>query len=255
MSPQLKVAIVQNNSTNNDILRHCLSVVNPEIKVCGAAENIEQAIGLIEKHKPDIIFWDTCLSFKIADIIYQKGLSQSELVFLSPTKNCEYALKAIEFGCLDFIVQPITENAVRRATEKAKERYMQKLLFEYIKQQPRQEASKIIVPTRQNSKETIETDKISYFEAQKQSTIMHYSDGSYSTISRNLGYFKKILTGNTNFCQIHHALLVNTKHIKSFDSKSQEVIMMNGEVLEASRRYSMNFKAFWNEFSKHHYFT
>lgn len=255
MSPQLKVAIVQESSTNNDILRHCLSVVNPEIEVCGAAENIEQAVFLIEKHKPDIIFFDTCLSFQVADIICQKGLSQSELVFLSATKNSEYALKAIEYGCLDFIVKPITENAVRRATEKAKERYMQKLLFEYIKQQPRQEALKIIVPTRQNSQETIETGKIGYFEAQKQCTIVHYSDGSCATVSRNLGYFKKILTDNNDFCQIHHALLVNTRHVKSFNSKSQEVIMMNGAILEASRRYSMNFKCFWNEFSKHHYFT
>lgn len=259
MSPKLKAAIIQENTLNIGILRHYLTVVNPEIVICGAAESIDQAVCLIEEHQPDIIFLDTHLkdglSFQVADIILEKGRLLGELVFLSSNERCDYALKAVEYACLDYILKPITESTIRRATEKAKERCLQKMLLEHVLKQKQQSLPKTtIVPTKQNGNEAIDFTKVSYFEAQKQNTTIHFSDGSVRLVSQNLGYFKKQLLNGSHFFQIHHARLVNIRYIKSFNSKSHKVVMVSGEVLEASRRYSLEFKDLWIEFSKHHFF-
>ena len=199
--PKLKTAIIESNRTNIAILQHHLNVINPEIEICGYAEDIPQAVDLIEKQQPDIIFLDIQLkdglSFQVADIICQKGVRLGELIFLSSVDRYEYALKAMEYACLGFILKPITENAVRRATEKATQRCMQRTLFEYIMQQKSQAISEIAVPTEQNSKNLIDVTKITYFEAQGQRTRIHFTDCSFTTVARTLGYFKKQLANST----------------------------------------------------------
>ena len=255
MSQKLKAVIIEDNPISVIILRHCLRVVNPEIEICGDANSINQAVILIETYSPDIIFLDIelkdGLSFQVADIIRQKGRHLGDLVFTSETERYEYLLKAIEYACLDFLPKPITENAVRRVIEKAQERYKHRILFEHLQEHKPQKKPKILIPIAQNSKEAVEIAKIAYFEAKGQCTIVHLSDGSYITAFRILGYFKKLLAENPDFYQIHHALLVNIAQIKCFRHKTHEITMLNGVVLEASRRLSAGFKGFWNELSNH----
>ena len=119
-----------------------------------------------------------------------------------------------------------------------------------LQKQKTPKKSKLIVPTAQNTREAVDVDRISYFEAKGQFTILHLSDGVNITAFRILGYFKKLLADDKDFYQIHHSLFVNAEHVQSFRGKTHEVTMMNGAVLEASRRMTSKFKTYWDEFSR-----
>jgi DNA-binding LytR/AlgR family response regulator len=129
--------------------------------------------------------------------------------------------------------------------------FIQGILFERLQNPKTQKKSKIIIPIAQNGKEAVEVAKITYFEAKGQCTLVHLVDGSYITAFRILGYFKKLLADDADFYPIHHALFVNVANVKSFRSKTHEVVLSNGVSLEASRRLSTGFKAFWNAFNTH----
>ena len=55
MSP-LKAIIADDEKELTTHLKSVLSEVWPDLTVCGEAENGEDALKLIEKHKPDIAF-------------------------------------------------------------------------------------------------------------------------------------------------------------------------------------------------------
>lgn len=119
-----------------------------------------------------------------------------------------------------------------------------------LQKQKTPKKSKLIVPTAQNTREAVDVDRISYFEAKGQFTILHLSNGVQITAFRILGYFKKLLADDNDFYQIHHSLFINAGQVKSFRGKTHEVTMMNGTVLEASRRMTSKFKTYWDEFSR-----
>ncbi len=89
--------------------------------VCGVAENGEDGIELIEKHKPDIIITDIVIPKKsglqIAEYCSKKH-SECKIIILSAHSDFKYAQKALEYGVSQYVLKPIDYSKLEQSIVK-----------------------------------------------------------------------------------------------------------------------------------------
>ena len=102
----LTAIIVDDERENLSHLSSMIKQVSDDINVTGVADTIEQAVSLIRSLKPQLVFLDIKMpggtSFEIieatADIDY-------EVVFVTAFDS--YAIRAVKFSALDYLLKPI----------------------------------------------------------------------------------------------------------------------------------------------------
>jgi len=78
---------------------------HPEIEVIGEAANADEAMDLIEKLNPDLLFLDIQMPGKSGFELLEKLDTVPMVIFT--TAFDEYALKAFEVSALDYLLKPI----------------------------------------------------------------------------------------------------------------------------------------------------
>jgi len=99
--------------------RLCLQIerVRPGTNVAGIAENISDGIVLLEENPDvDIVFSDIRLSDGFSFSIFDSVETNAFIVFT--TAYDEYALKAFDYNCIDYLVKPVTDKDLADAFER-----------------------------------------------------------------------------------------------------------------------------------------
>src|SRR5690606_2706664 len=100
-------------SLTGSLERYC-----PEVSLVGTTQDPEEGVNLINLHKPDLVFLDIQMP-KLSgfDVLNQVDKTDFEVIFV--TSYDKYAIKAIRFIALDYLLKPIEIDdlvqAVRRA--------------------------------------------------------------------------------------------------------------------------------------------
>jgi two-component system, LytTR family, response regulator len=90
-----------------------------EINVVGEAENLSEAVELIGKEKPHIVFLDIQLSNENGFDLLEKTKPNFKLIFV--TAFDEYAIRAFEVNALDYLLKPVNPDRLAKAIERLKE--------------------------------------------------------------------------------------------------------------------------------------
>jgi two-component system, LytTR family, response regulator len=249
MKTPLKLIILDSNSLDVITIRHLLKIVSPDIEICGDADNVAQAISLIDEHRPDIVFSDVQLSdgtaFQVFETLRQNNTPLGSLICTTNTETFEAVVTALEYDCVAFLSKKnLSQNSLAHALAKVHDKYKHEAL---LTQLPKKQ-NKIAIPVAHNGREIVDINSINHFEAMGQCTLVHLVNGTQITAFRILGHFKKQLTPEYNFFLIHHSLLINVEQVKSFHLVKHKVTMKNNISLEASRRQGSSFKEYWREF-------
>src|SRR5690606_6292825 len=130
----------------------------------------------------------------------------------------QYAIKAVKFSSLDYLLKPIDLEELQQAVEKAKQaknkvEYNQQLktLLQNIKQP---KLSKICLATSEGF-EFINTETILYCEAGGSYTTFVLSEGKKLLVSKHLKEYESLLT-DSHFMRVHNSYLINLKEVKKF---------------------------------------
>ena len=91
------------------------------IEICGTAENVRQAIRLMESVKIDLLFLDIEMP-GINGLDFIKTLERPPMVIIT-TAYPEYALEGYGLDVIDYLVKPISFSRLLRSCRKAKELY------------------------------------------------------------------------------------------------------------------------------------
>ena len=76
------------------------------MQVIGEASSVDQAIELIKKEKPELVFMDIQLADGTGfDILHQVQGINFDLIFA--TAFDQYAIKAIKYSAIDYLLKPI----------------------------------------------------------------------------------------------------------------------------------------------------
>ena len=117
----LTAIIIDDETSSRNALRQKLRNHCTDVMIIAECENGEEGIENIEKKKPDIVFLDVEMPRMNGFTMLQQLKNKNfEVIFV--TAYDHYAIKAIRYSALDYLVKPVEiddlKNAVNRAIEK-----------------------------------------------------------------------------------------------------------------------------------------
>lgn len=225
---QLKAIIVEDEETSRAILRNYITKYCPKVAILGEAENITEALTLINANELDLVFLDVEMPFGNAfDLLEQVPDRTFETVFV--TAYDHYAIDALNAHASYYLLKPISIDklieAVAYVTEiKEKENSLQDAVL-----QPKQQVitGKITIPV-QKGFEVLAVENILYCQADDNYTNIYLTDGK-KLVSKTLKYFEEILKPS-GFARVHKSYLVNVNAIVEYrKGKGGSVVLNTGK--------------------------
>jgi len=239
----LRAILIDDDQSNlsalsEKLLKHC-----PEVQVIGRCDNGEDGIIAIENDKPDLVFLDIEMPLMNGFVMLQQLKYRNfELVFV--TAYDHYAIKAIKYSALDYLVKPVEIDDLKAAVTKAEanknsrnSQLQMDLLLEHLNnKQPK----RITIPTSDGLR-FINIEDIVYLEASNNYTNIYLSTDQKLLVSRTLKDFEDILPSDT-FLRIHHSTVINKYYVEKYiRGDGGQVVMRHGKILDVSKRKKSEF--------------
>tara|TARA_R110000850_G_scaffold150497_1_gene273290 strand:+ start:209931 stop:210680 length:750 start_codon:yes stop_codon:yes gene_type:complete len=226
----LKAIIVEDETHSLETLKNLLEKFCEGVEVIGLASSVKEALEVIQKSQPDVVFMDIELQSGTGfDILTQLPEINFEVIFT--TAFDQYAIKAVKFSSLDYLLKPIDLEELQQAVEKAKQaknrvEYNQQLktLLQNINQP---KLSKICLATADGF-EFISTSEILYCEAGGSYTTFVLINGKKLLVSKHLKEYENMLA-DQHFMRVHNSYLINLKEVKKYVKADGGYIVMNNE--------------------------
>ena len=241
----LTAIIIDDESSSRSALKQKLINHCTDVTIIAECESGEDGIKSIEEKKPDIVFLDVEMprmnGFTMLQQLYNRNF---ELIFI--TAYDQYAIKAIKFSALDYLVKPVEVADLKMAVEKVKAKRnhapgnerLELLLQNLVNE--KKEHQRIAIPSMEGL-QFINIDDIIYLEAQSNYTVFHLKDSHKVTVSKTLKDFEELLPASI-FLRIHHAYLINKNQVlKYIKGEGGQVLMKNNITLDISRRKKEEF--------------
>lgn len=213
---------------------------HPDIDLVGMAVNVPEGIKLVNEKQPKILFLDIEMGKQTGfDLLQALGPDQPHVIFTTAHEG--YAVKAIRFSALDYLLKPVDPDelsiAIGKATEAMRTPQSPDQFMALLKNltQPSGPDKRIALPVS-DGLEMVNVDEILYCESDSNYTVVHQKEKKRLVISRTLKEFEDMLDP-AQFIRVHHSHLINVKHVKKYiRGEGGEVIMVDGTNVAVSRR-------------------
>lgn len=236
----IKALIIDDEPKARNILRHYVENFIPEISQLELADSVDAALSLLENYSPDIVFLDVEMPHKNGfDFLVQVKEPAFDVIFT--TAYNQYAIQAIRFSALDYLLKPVDpdelKEAVGRFLEKKQSNDQKKELYENLvsnieKKEIRE--FRIAVPSSEGI-HFFMIDEILRLEADRSYTYIHLQNKRPFIASKTLKHFEEMLD-DFKFIRTHKSHLVNPKHITRISNDNEFVLLTDGSKAEISRR-------------------
>lgn len=235
----LRAIIIDDEKTSCDTLAGLISRYCKNVEIVGFANGYKSGLKAIHENKPDIVFLDIQMpdgsGFQLLEDVKDVNF---DIIFT--TAYDQYAIKAIKYSALDYLLKPIIPADLVNAVQKAEARRTHsemdsniKVLLENLK--TKNEPKKIVLSTSDKI-HIVETDNIIRCESDDYYTRYFFTDGKTLLISRTLKETEQLL-GEQSFLRPHKSHLVNIKYIKGFlKNDGGYILMSDGYKVPVSRR-------------------
>lgn len=238
----IRSIIVDDEQKNRETLQLMISQFCDDIEVTHLVPDIHKAKEIIETTKPQLVFLDVEMPpYSAFDLLKSLDNIDFEIIFVTAFNY--YAIEAIKFSALDYILKPVKVDELKEGINRARKKLSQTTdqsieskaeKLDVLFQNP-DNLERIIINSLAES-HVIELNQISHIE----------SDNSYSKItktsketilsSKPIIEYDKLLE-NRNFYRIHKCHLINLSQINMVLKGDQLGVEMNtGELLPLSRR-------------------
>lgn len=228
----------------NKIERFCTNV-----NIIAETQNPEEALKLIEKKQPQLVFLDIAMpQMSGFDLLAKIPNPNFEIIFV--TAFDDYAIDAINHCAIGYLVKPVDNKTLIATVIKAVQNIEEKtaleknkLLIENIGVQTFQK-KKIVIPS-QDGLEFVEISNIVSCEGVDGYTKINLFKGKPILSSNSIGHFHKLLNAQ-DFYLIHKSYLINLNYIEKYLNEGY-VVLSNQQKLPVSRHRRNDFV---NKFKK-----
>jgi two-component system LytT family response regulator len=239
----LRAVLIDDDQSNLSALSEKLAKHCPQVEIIGRCDNAAEGIETIEREKPALVFLDIEMPVMNGFVLLQQLKYRSfGLIFV--TAYDHYAIKAIKYSALDYLVKPVEiddlKAAIAKAEANSENRNAQlqlELLLEHLnKKQPK----RITIPTS-DGLHFINIDNIIYLEASNNYTQIYLATDQKFLVCRTLKEFEEMLPADP-FVRIHHSTIVNKYYVEKYiRGDGGQVVMRHGRVLDVSKRRKTEF--------------
>jgi len=237
----MKALIIEDEQKSREMLSEILKKYYPQIAILGLAKNVAEAVELIEKTKPNLLFLDISMPDGTGFDVLEKTLGHHfDIIFTTATDK--HALKAIKYSACDYLLKPIDldelQDAINRVEKKRADVLPNMENLQFLIQNLKRtddNYNKISLPTG-NAFEIIQIRDIIRCEADGSYTNFFLVGGKKLMVSASLKHYEDLLP-EKDFIRIHHHNLVNMNHVIRFlKEDGGYAIMSDNSKLEISRR-------------------
>ena len=235
----MRVILVDDERANLEILQILLEKYCPKIKIVATAHHVEEAAGLINLHRPDLLFLDIQMGkssgFDLLNLLTEKTF---EVIFV--TAYDQYGIQAVKSAALDYLLKPVNPDELIQAVAKAEDRIKNKIqneqlnfLIQQIKS-PETAVQKIALP-QYNEIRYVAINEILRCEADNTYTFIFLANGDKILISKPLKEYSDLLKPH-GFLRTHQSHLINPFFVKSWLKEDGGVLLMkNGDKIPVSK--------------------
>lgn len=199
----------------------------PALQLEAGSSDLKTGISQINQYQPDLVFIDTFLTDGSGfELLNHFSSPDFKTIFISEYN--EYAIKAIDYGAIGYLVKPLNDQkfiaAAQRATEKIsqEEKLQISLLETNLKNIQQQE--KIMLRTS-DQMHLVGFDELVSVEAGGNYSTFYISDGRKVIVSKPLKEFEEKLLEN-GFFRIHKSHMINIKKLSYFDKADGGFVIM-----------------------------
>jgi two-component system LytT family response regulator len=237
----IRTVIIDDERGVRNVIAELLQRTCPNVEVIGEANSVETAVALIQETQPDLVLLDVQMpggsGFTVLESVDRVGF---KVIFI--TAFDQYALKAIKFSAMDYLLKPLNSAeliaaiAKYDATNKGGERVDG--LIANIKSAP--QFQKLAVPS---------TGKIAFLTITK--IVRCEADGAYTLLypenaqrvmsSKPIKEYEELLSDHF-FFRIHRSHLINLKMVNTYTKGNKDIVeMKDGSKIEVSRKRRTDF--------------
>ena len=239
----IKAAVVDDERKAREYLINLIKNQFDDIVVVGQADGVETGKQLIADTKPDVLFLDVQMQDGTGfDLLAAIDRTNLQVIFVSGYGH--FAITAIKFSAVDYLVKPVDPIELQHAIDKIKNQQSlgevkQKLdlLLNNVNQIDK------IALTSVNGIEFVKIDKITRCVADSNYTVFYLVGNEKVMVSKSLKEFEEILS-TKGFFRIHKSAIINLAFLKKYiKGEGGTVILEDGSELQVSRRRKEDFLA------------
>lgn len=242
----IKTVIIEDEIQLREINRMLLFENFPNIEIVGEAGCVEDAVAILQKEKPELVLCDIELEDgNIFQVLQRCKPYTFRPVFI--TAFNQYAIKAIKFSAMDYILKPVNEYEFCEAIQKA----IDNIELGQVQEQTEQmEATmgqggvpKKIVLRTVDAMHLVDVDDVMFCKSDNSYTTFYLAKGEKIMVSRSLKEYAELFTG-LGFLRPHQSYLVNINRIVRIDKTDGGFIVMESgnEIPISSRRKHIIFE-------------
>lgn len=240
----LTLVIIDDEQDAREVVRSLLNDLCPDIQVLGEAEDVPSGIELIRKAQPNVVLLDIQMGNNTGfELLDQFGAPGFQVIFY--TAYDQFALKAIKYAALDYLVKPIDPKELVKAMERArlnlfKEQFSQLQIRQLIKARRTKTIEKITLHTTEGLV-FLRLKDILYLQSDVNYTQFFTSNNEKVMVSKTLKYFEEILP-KEDFCRVHQSYILNVHSVrKVLREDGGYALLENGKKIPISRRKKETF--------------
>lgn len=212
----------------------------PILAIKAVCKSPGEGIQAIIEHHPELVFLDVEMPPSSGfEMLQQLDEINFEIIFTTAYEK--YALQAIKFSAMDYLLKPIGKEDLAEAILRMKEKKLHEksaknieALFENVKniQNP---SKKIVLPAT-NGIELIYLQDIVHLDSSGNYTTFHLKNKQKIVVSKTIKEYEEMLE-DMHFFRVHNSHIINLHYVKNYIKGEGGIVKMeDGSEIDVSRR-------------------
>lgn len=216
----IKAILIDDEAHCLDTLSILLNEYCPQVEVMERCLSAEQGLTAIKKHSPVLVFLDIEMPVMNGFEMLEQFKEEIPFAIIFTTSYDQYAIRAIRFSALDYLLKPIAPKELISAVIKVQEqRHLPvaeqfQLLLKQLHGMGTQ-FNKIAVPTSEGF-ELVPADQVIHLEASDNYTHLFLKNKIKIIACRTLKEMEEQLQDFPLFIRVHHSSMVNLNEVKKY---------------------------------------
>lgn len=215
----LRAIIVEDELHSREALKNLVKDYCPEVNVIASAASVEEGIQLVNSLQPNLLFLDIALNVGTGfDLLEQAQKRSFDVILTTAYEN--YALRAIKFSAIDYLLKPIDieelMTAVRKVLDKRQaQSYNHQIDTLLHNLQNRNQLDHTITLSTAEGMMFVPVHEIVRLEAMGSYTQFYLTDKRKVLVSKHLKEYEQLLA-EANFYRVHQSHLVNLNQVAKY---------------------------------------
>lgn len=247
---KIKCLIIDDDPFILELLQDKLDQYFPDIEVLATASSGHKGLEVIASYKPELIFLDVEMADMTGfEMLFRLSEINFQTIFI--TSYSHYAIKAIRFNALDYLLKPIDLGELKKAVKRFKiytnKTSQQENLSLALKNIANKNTSDhmLILKTQDGDLRLVLNDII-HIEGDRNYSYIYLKNGKKKLVTKTLIELEELLDSK-GFYRCHKSHILNIEHITSYTNGN--LIQLSQMItIPVSRRKKKRFQEWFQSY-------